>query len=379
MEKKLQEYLRTFKFPMTRCSRARESLTDKSSAPTITFGVVHKMFTKDISLSAPCVKYPKLYQLLLDYGKELNPNFRFGLITLNKNFKCNPHHDKKNQGITMIKAFGDYTGGDLCIEKNGKTVKIDIRKEPFYFNGSETLHWVDDFEGERYSVVFYTGQHNPPHIRPDTTDEKAFREMNRGAYTKYFKQELGDVWCDIGANVGAFTYRNQLNGIETHSYEPEQSNYDCLVKNSVTPEYCHKAAVNSDGRPAKLYISKSEWNHTICRAVRGRTAINVPTVSFDEATKGCDCVKMDIEGGEFDIMDNCDLSGFKKLVIAYHINHDHSRTNLERRLSKLREHYTVRTSKYPDKEHLNFFPNEIMIYCWKRYKPYVAKKITVLQ
>lgn len=366
MEAKLLNYLQDFKFPLTRCNRARKSLTDKTSAPTLTFGVVHKMFTKDISLSAPCLKYPELYQMLQEYGRELNPNFRFGLITLNKNFKCKPHFDRKNKGVTMIKSLGDYTDGLLCVKGiDGTVKKVDLRHEPYYFYGAETEHWVDDFQGTRYTIVYYTGQHNPPHIRPDTTDAKAFKEMDKGAYTKHFKQERGEVWCDIGANVGAFTYRNQLEGIETHSFEPEPENYECLLKNSTTPEHCHRFAVTATGDgPVKMYLSKSQWNHTICRKVRGREAIDVPCISFKKATKDCNCIKMDIEGGEFDILDNCDLSGFKKIVIAYHINHDHSRANLERRLDKLKSSYTVKTSKYPDKEYLDFFPNEIMIYCY---------------
>lgn len=368
MEAKLLDYLQDFKFPNTRCSRARQSLTDKSSAPTLTFGVVHKMFTKEIGLSSPCIEYPELYEMLKEYGRELNPNFRFGLITLNKNFKCKPHLDKKNRGVTMIKSFGNYTGGNLCVENSdGTTTSVDLRSEPYYFYGYKTKHWVEDFEGLRYTAVFYTGQYDLPVIRPDTTDQKAFREMEKGAYTKYFRQERGEVWCDIGANVGAFTYRNQLEGIETHSYEPEPENYGQLLLNSITPHLCHQVAVTSDGKGgADLYLSKSEWNHTICRAVRGRSSIKVPTLSFRDATSGCDCVKMDIEGGEFDILDNCSLSGFKKIVIAYHVNHDHSRANLERRLAKLRQDYTVITSKYPDKDYLNFFPNEIMIYCLKK-------------
>jgi FkbM family methyltransferase len=377
MEHKLLSYLRKFDFPSVSCSRARKSLSDNTSIPSLTFGTVHKMFTKDIGPSAPCIKYPELYKMLQDYGHDLNPNYRFGLITLNKSFKCKPHYDKKNKGITMIKSLGDYQGGYLCVENNGKVTKIDLRHEPYYFYGSETKHWVEDFIGERYTIVFYTGQYNPPYIRPDTTDAKAFSEMDKGAYTKYFTQQRGEVWCDIGANVGAFTYRNQLNGIETHSYEPEPENYISLLMNSTTPTLCHNSAVvaHSNG-PVKLYKSKSEWNHTVCRAVRGRDCIDVPTISFSDATKGCDCVKMDIEGGEFDILDNSDLSGFKKMVIAYHINHDHSRSNLEARLQRIRNFgYYVKTTKYPDVERLDFFPNEIMIYCWVRIKPHISVKL----
>jgi FkbM family methyltransferase len=264
----------------------------------------------------------------------------------------------------MIKSLGDYEGGLLCLE-DGR--KIDLRHRPFYFQGHKIKHWVEPFVGERYTVVYYNSVHFHPITRTEfPCDSKVMAEIfKKGEYTKYFGQEYGECWADIGANIGAFTLRNAMNGIKSISFEPDPGNFNVLIQNAINPDLCYNRAVVSKAEgQVQLYVSKnSPWNNTIFRPVRGRTCINVDTISFIDATAGCDCVKMDIEGGEFDIIDNCDLSGFKKIIIAYHINYDHSRFNFLARIEKLEKYYTVNHSTIPDAEYLDFFPNEIMVYC----------------
>lgn len=81
----------------------------------------------------------------------LFPERVFDGLMINKNFKCPPHKDKNNKGDSLIIGLGDYTGGDLYIDG----VPHDIRYKPTIFNGAEMEHYVDDFEGERYSVVLF--------------------------------------------------------------------------------------------------------------------------------------------------------------------------------------------------------------------------------
>lgn len=81
--------------------------------------------------------------------KKLFPDLMFDCIMINKNFECPPHKDKNNEGDSVIIGFGDYSGGELCIENEVH----DIYWTPLMFNGSQKLHWVLPWEGDRYSIV----------------------------------------------------------------------------------------------------------------------------------------------------------------------------------------------------------------------------------
>ena len=72
------------------------------------------------------------------------------LIQINKNFKCPPHKDRANQGESLIMGLGDYIGGDLHVDGRGS---LPIRYNPTFFNGSKHEHYVENFIGERWSVV----------------------------------------------------------------------------------------------------------------------------------------------------------------------------------------------------------------------------------
>ena len=49
-------------------------------------------------------------------------------------------------------ALGDFVGGELMVEGEA----FDIRYKPLEFNGWTQRHWTKPFEGERYSLVFFT-------------------------------------------------------------------------------------------------------------------------------------------------------------------------------------------------------------------------------
>jgi len=101
-------------------------------------------------LSVASLKYPKLYELLKEYIKELDPDFKYTHITVNKNIVCKPHVDCMNTSLSLAIGLGDYTGGNLYI----KGVPHNIRYSPVIFDGSQE-HWTDEFEGERYSLIYY--------------------------------------------------------------------------------------------------------------------------------------------------------------------------------------------------------------------------------
>ena len=68
-----------------------------------------------------------------------------------------PHKDGKNSSTqSYICLFGDFTGGALCLEDGRRFEERSVWHE---FDGRNVTHWVEHFEGERYSVVAYARKH----------------------------------------------------------------------------------------------------------------------------------------------------------------------------------------------------------------------------
>jgi hypothetical protein len=132
--------------------------TTAGKGMTQAFGVVNKR-CQPPDYSRQCWLRPKLYKLLLDFAKEY-VHIPFNAITVNCNYQAAPHYDKNNSGLSLLVAFGDYEGGELEIHEEGeKKGKYNIRHTPLIEDFSKLLHSVKDFQGERYSLVFYQFEH----------------------------------------------------------------------------------------------------------------------------------------------------------------------------------------------------------------------------
>ncbi len=99
-------------------------------------------------------KKPELYDSVFELGKKIVKH-NFTSVQVNHNYKCKRHIDGRNVGISTIIGLGNYKGGNLFIEYPDGIKEIDIRNKPYSFNGSKYYHWVSDFEGDRYSLVYF--------------------------------------------------------------------------------------------------------------------------------------------------------------------------------------------------------------------------------
>lgn len=120
-------------------------------------------------------KFPKLYKLIRKLIKEEQPDFKYTTIQVNKNVLCPPHVDKNNVGPSYIIALGDYTGGDLVIK--GKP--FNIKNKWKHFDGTQG-HWVTPFNGERYSLVYFTHTFKPPNPKLRYIEVKESGLYNKG-------------------------------------------------------------------------------------------------------------------------------------------------------------------------------------------------------
>jgi len=101
------------------------------------------------------VENPQLKEIFNEFRDFHFPDFDYGSVQMNKNFPCPRHIDSSNKTESILCCFGDYTGGDTCVEIDDKIIKYNGKKKPIQFDGSKYYHYVEPFEGTRYSLVFF--------------------------------------------------------------------------------------------------------------------------------------------------------------------------------------------------------------------------------
>jgi FkbM family methyltransferase len=115
---------------------------------------------------------------------------------------------------------------------------------------------------------------------------------------------------DVGAHIGLFAMLAASRGARVVSFEPHPDSAAHLRANTAKWDVeCHEAAVvGAPSGPLRLYVhpQRDTRNSLVPRDVGDGTAltaaVEVPTVTLAEALgDGCDLLKLDIEGAEFEL------------------------------------------------------------------------------
>jgi FkbM family methyltransferase len=125
-----------------------------------------------------------------------------------------------------------------------------------------------------------------------------------------FVPRQGDVVVDVGANVGVFAVRSAMRGATVRAYEPHPGTFGYLVRNAKRRRIeCHQAAVMPEAGTTRLFLDPdydtrhSTLGHEQRTGVELRDYVEVPTVTLADAIgDGCDLLKVDCEGVEFDLL-----------------------------------------------------------------------------
>ena len=100
--------------------------------------------------------FGELLEACLDLEAAIMPErLPSSTVVINRNAQFRPHTDSgagAGQSCSLIVGLGDYVGGGLAVE--GKM--NHIRYQPLEFDGWKQVHWTLPFEGERFSIVWFT-------------------------------------------------------------------------------------------------------------------------------------------------------------------------------------------------------------------------------
>lgn len=152
---------------------------------------------------------------------------------------------------------------------------------------------------------------------------------------------------DIGAHIGLFSiYCHCLNPqVPMLAFEPEEKNFQTLKENfrhnSIKNVLAKNLAVSASEGPKTLYLSPDSHNHSLID-VTNQSKI-VQSTTLEQIIKKhnlskIDLLKLDCEGAEFEILENCPKEIFNKvqnLYIEYHIYQPN--LNADKILSKLQK------------------------------------------
>jgi len=161
----------------------------------------------------------------------------------------------------------------------------------------------------------------------------------------------GPVAIDVGAHVGVFTVDlcERFPGARVFSYEPSPRAFAYLETNveqnhlSDRVVTVDKAVSDHDGT-LEFFADRASTGNTGFPGLRrsGSLRTSVPCLSFDsvisQAGGRIDLVKIDCEGGEFDIILGTSHSAWRcvsRLVVEHHPVAGHSWAELETRLRSL--------------------------------------------
>jgi len=157
---------------------------------------------------------------------------------------------------TLLVGLGDYRGGAVAVEGEAST-SHSVLYTPLSFDASQRAHWTLPFEGELFTLSWFTpaaafgpaalelraaqlaGEADPPiRYRPRSTDANVLCELlgDRSAYAgpppgdPRWAADLdfstrGHVVLDVGAQIGVFSRQALDSGaVRVIAVEPEPSN-----------------------------------------------------------------------------------------------------------------------------------------------------------
>ncbi len=196
---------------------------------------------------------------------------------------------------------------------------------PFYYRNPLAMFTVN---ARRSPTILRMRDGTLMKARPGTSDRAAINEVFvQSPYTadERFQLHREDVVVDAGANIGAFTVFAARRCKRVLAIEPLPGNFQMLRENIRLNQLDNVAVVE-----AALAAEAGELNMhgdgVSASTFWGTGSQLVPSITLEScltahAIDRTDLLKMDIEGGEFDVLMNCPaavLSRIRRIALEVH-------------------------------------------------------------
>lgn len=220
-------------------------------------------------------------------------------------------------------------------------------------------------------------------VRTGTTDIKICQEViDRKTYERprlgfVPGDRPGEVWADLGANIGAFSHRYAGSVEKIYAYEPDPDTYRVLELNlephpNVTPVQVAVADYTGTATFTQREVMNSR--NTMYRAGRWSRSkdvvdIEVPVISGADLPHDVNCVKADVEGAEKPLMDVLPFDRIDKFVMEWSWDVWPEFADFNRAMAQLRDIYpNVRPAKDHPAEGQwpsSWFPPCTNVFAWR--------------
>ena len=152
----------------------------------------------------------------------------------------------------------------------------------------------------------------------DTDYTAVFAETN--THYKHYTPKETDVILDAGANVGDMPLIWGRMCKHIHSYEPVKNTFDIMKynveRNGIENVTMYESAIGVGTEPMTMWINETAKHGSLCSSAitkRGRVPYTVQKVDFNAEVRRLkpNVIKIDIEGGEREILENLDEDALK--------------------------------------------------------------------
>ena len=190
-------------------------------------------------------------------------------------------------------------------------------------------------------LIAYKKVRNSPELkylyRPLTLDRFIEQEIKENIYHVSIQKD--DTVIDCGSHIGLFAMYCTIRGATVKAIEPVDENYELLTNNimlnkfehNITP--IHKAVSGNTLYNKRTFYRTNNNGNGSLEPYNKSNPILVDTIAINDLLP-CDILKIDIEGSEYEIIGNANLSLVKReIAIEYHTWNELRKQVLEMKLT----------------------------------------------